>query len=64
MKKTCPICHGTGSIENPHGKGKNMEFKIHVAKTLKEQGFSIREIMKVMGYKSPRSVQDLLNQTI
>lgn len=39
---------------------KDMDFKRDNAKKLRNQGYSIREIAKIMGYKSPRSVQDLL----
>ena len=39
---------------------KDMELKRNLAKSLKDQGYSIREICVLMGYKSPRSIQDLL----
>jgi hypothetical protein len=56
----CPICHGTGNIKRPHGMQKDMELKRNHAKSLRDSGYSIREICVLMGYKSPRSVQDLL----
>jgi len=56
----CPVCHGTGNIKRPHGMQKDMELKRDHANRLRDQGYSIREIATIMGYKSPRSVQDLL----
>lgn len=56
----CPVCHGTGNIKRPHGMRKDMKLKRDHAKILRDQGYSIREIATIMGYKSPRSVQDLL----
>lgn len=56
----CPICHGTGNIKRPHGMQKDMELKRNHAKSLRDSGYSIREICVLMGYKSPRSIQDLL----
>ncbi len=60
MKICCPTCHGTGNIKAPNLHGKNMDLKKSVARKLKVDGYSIREIMLIMGYKSPRSIQDLL----
>lgn len=59
-KMCCPICKGTGTLEVPTFKQKALQEKRTTAKALKEQGYSIREIMKIMKYKSPRSVQTLL----
>lgn len=56
----CPICKGTGKLEVPTFKQKALAEKRQTALKLKEQGYSIREIMKIMKYKSPRSVQTLL----
>ncbi len=54
----CPICKGSGVI--PFHKSISKEAKIVLAKQLKNDGNSIREIMQILGYKSPKSVQDLL----
>lgn len=58
------MCQGSGkiSLQQPHLKGKVMESKQLAAKTLQQQGYSIREIMKALNYKSPRSVQNLLQE--
>ena len=57
----CILCKGTGEIIEPNGKKKNMELKKKAAKLLRIENYSIREIMKIMNYKSPKSVQDLLD---
>jgi len=36
--------------------------KLRTARYLRKEGYSIREIMKLLKYKSPRSVQDLLKR--
>jgi len=50
-------------LNPPHLKQKNMELKSKKAKHLKSLGYSIREIASIMKYKSPKSVQDLLNRS-
>jgi len=47
-------------IPPPNLKQKNISEKSEIAKQLKNKGYSIREIMKILGYKSPRSIQVLL----
>ena len=47
-------------LEPPSFKQKNMALKKERAKYLKSEGYSIRETMRIMGYKSPKSIQDLL----
>ena len=60
-KIKCPMCDGCGQIDGPHLKQKKMNVKTATAKKMKKQGYSIREIMRAMNYKSPRSVDKLLN---
>jgi len=38
----------------------NFEYRSKMAKRLRSQGFTIRQIMQIMDYKSPRSVHVLL----
>lgn len=54
--KECPLCNGLGKIE----KSLPIDVKRKKAKLMHEMNFSIREIMRALNYKSPRSVQDLL----
>jgi hypothetical protein len=56
----CPLCEGVGEI-TPFNTMK-IEKKIVLAKTLNDNGLSIRDIMKIMGYKSPRSIQIMLKK--
>lgn len=58
----CPLCNGFGEI-TPF-KTMQKEKKIIIAKTLYKNGLSIRDIMKIMDYKSPRSVQLMLKNKI
>jgi hypothetical protein len=63
-KIKCPICGGSGTITAPQNIPKDLlKERVRVAKTLKEGGYSIREIMQIMNYKSPRSIQILLETT-
>lgn len=55
----CPVCEGKGQIK----KEWKLEVKIKKIKQLKELGFSIREIMRALNYKSPASVQHHLNNS-
>lgn len=61
MKGNCPICNGTGKIDKP-AMINQMQQKINVAKLLRDNGYSIRQIMNLMGYKSTRSVTNLLEK--
>lgn len=54
----CPLCNGEGHI--PLFSSMNLEEKKSTAHHLKKQGCSIRQIATIMGYKSHKSVQDLL----
>lgn len=49
-------------LKPPHFKQKRMTEKAEKAKNLRSIGYSIREIMRIMNYKSPKSVQDLLKR--
>jgi len=55
------MCKGIGIIPDPGLKQKVMDGKKIFAKALRDKGYSIREIMKYMNYKSPRSVQKLID---
>ena len=57
----CPICKGKGELAEPHSKwvGKVADKKV-MARLLRKEGYSIRQIMRFLGYKSPESVQSLL----
>lgn len=60
-KIDCPICKGSGEVLAPKPV-ESIDKKIKAAKELKKAGFSFREIMKLMNYKSTRSVSYLLEK--
>lgn len=57
-KQECPLCDGEGEV--PYWKMIKLKPKEKIAKALKSDGYSVREIQKLLGYKSSRSVQSLL----
>jgi hypothetical protein len=52
----CPVCLGWGTVDKPKNDTDKQRQKERAVKALRKAGFSIREIMKMVGYKSPRSV--------
>lgn len=58
--KSCPICKGTGKITTIKAENYTLENRKR-AKKLHKEGYSYREIMTMMGYKSPRSISKLMN---
>lgn len=61
-KEKCPICKGCGEIESPHLKNKALRQKKDVANILHKEGYSMREIMRLMNFKSPHSVDRLIEK--
>lgn len=59
----CPVCKGRGSLPKA---GKTIESRQRrrsdIANKLRGEGYTIREIMSLMGYKSPNSVAILLEK--
>ncbi len=53
----CPVCKGKGELINP--KHIKIDMK-KVTRLLKNNGYSIRQIAIILGYKSHGSVQNLL----
>lgn len=49
----CSLCNGTGRYVLPNKK--DAFPKIKLCKELYKKGYSIRQIAKVIGYKSPRT---------
>lgn len=58
----CPVCNGKGVIDKPTLRGKMLDKKESVCKLLRDEGYSVREIMRLLGFKSPRAVQYYLNK--
>lgn len=57
-KCECPVCKGTGKIPVPI----NRDLKKQAIQTLYKEGYGIRQIQRLLGYKSPQSVSFILNQ--
>lgn len=61
-KEKCPICQGTGKLSKPYTS--RLDWAIQrkmMAKTLLKNGYSVRQIQKMCGYGSTRSVQIIRN---
>ena len=60
---TCPICKGCGVIEIPHVyKIKKAINKKIMAKLLRKEGYSMRQIQVFLDYKSPRSIHKIIHE--
>lgn len=61
MRK-CPCCNGSGMVADPvTEKQKAREDRQTTAIMLQKQGYTIRQIAGVMGFKNPGSVSNLLD---
>lgn len=59
----CPICKGRGKIPMSHKAIKERSInKGIMAKLLRKEGYSIRQIMRFLEYKSTLSVTRLLKE--
>lgn len=58
MKKhKCPLCRGSGFVAPPLTiRKRNKKEKVKIITELKRRGYSIREIMAELGYKSTNTV--------
>lgn len=56
----CPVCKGKGLISVPARRGTPDNGVM--AMLLRDAGYSVREIMRFLNYKSPRSIQVLLKE--
>lgn len=53
----CPVCKGTGCVPEPHEHERNRSAERKaMAKTLREAGYSMRQIQDFLGWKSVQSV--------
>jgi hypothetical protein len=53
----CPICKGKGEINYP--KNNLRLLRERAVKILRKNGFGLRETQRLVGYKSPHSIQHL-----
>lgn len=62
-KVKCPVCKGHGEIEKAGNQiAARQRRRKDIAQKLRSEGYSIREIMALMGYKSTNSVAILLEK--
>lgn len=54
----CPVCNGKGELDEPP----TLPQKKDAVTVLREAHFSIREIQRLLGYKSPRSITKILDE--
>ena len=62
-EEKCPICKGSGLIPQKCESRKSdvVQRKKKVSKVLHKKGYSYREIMKILGYRSPRTIFKWVN---
>lgn len=59
----CPVCKGSGEVPQAKDTIKSRQRRrSDIANQLRAEGYTIREIMALMDYKSPNSVAILLNK--
>lgn len=62
----CPVCKGDGHFKPPKkGTGKQVDIDgrfSYAAKALRNDGYTIRQIAKILGFKNPGSISNLLNK--
>lgn len=58
----CPVCKGLGEIEKPRHDKDFQKTRERMVFVLHKEGFSIREIMRLLEYKSPRSVHQIIKK--
>lgn len=56
VRHVCPICKGAGRIEAPkHDADAERRARVVMARALHGEGYSLRQIAKLVGWKSVRS---------
>jgi DNA-binding transcriptional MerR regulator len=64
MSERCPICKGTGKLPKPRKVVRDrQEERRSMAKTLRDAGYSMRQIQDFLGWKSVRSVSYALSRS-
>lgn len=59
----CPVCKGKGCLPEPRKVQRDRtKERRDMAKVLRANGYSIRQIQEFLGWKSPRSVVIALEQ--
>lgn len=63
VSNICPCCDGTGFSKPRSQQIDQVELNSEIAIRLREKGFSIRQIMKALNYKSTHSITELLKKS-
>ena len=57
----CPVCKGSGKLPKPrHADDDKRALRVQMAKTLRDAGYSYRQIQEFLGWTSVRSVSQAL----
>lgn len=63
IEDKCVLCKGTGKYSLPKQiKYNEIEVKKHLAIKLSQEGYGLRQIQRILGYKSPRSIFVILQK--
>lgn len=64
MKKIikCPVCKGKGEVISP--KMPESELRAEMVKILLKEGFGLREVQRMIGFKSPTAVSYIKNKLL
>jgi acetoacetate decarboxylase len=63
LNDVCPVCNGTGIYCLPQKMSIDvLEIKRKILLDLRSKGYSIRQIQRALGYKSPHSVHLIIEQ--
>jgi hypothetical protein len=61
-KIKCPVCDGKGNVQLPNTINVDtLSIKRYMVKHLHEKGYSMRQIMRALNYKSTRSVSLIIH---
>lgn len=60
----CVLCKGKGTIEKRKYSPGDQELKERAIELLHKHGYGIRQIQRMLGYKSPRSIQQIVEKML
>ena len=59
---TCPVCRGTGEIEDPNTEADRLLKKEQAVLLLHKAGYLHREIKELLGYRNEASITYILKK--
>lgn len=61
----CILCEGTGELESPkRDRMLDKAIRDSAIRSLHEAGYGIRQLQRMFKFKSPRSIQDILEKSL